>query len=160
MRGIPVRYDTVNMLGSTIGLGTERTAHCLDAVGKQHAGTNRHHPTSRRWVFHVSYLCRVTPHSIIREAAERFDERVLHAAITKSGLPPPSVHPDTDLILTLPHRLDGLGFRPHTRASPCAYWASLALSAPSLLTWAAADMKCCYPLDSHLPSPVLIARQA
>jgi len=141
--GVLMAYDAVNMLGSTIGLGMSRAAHCLAVVEQHHhflsALAHPDMPTQvavlllrLSGVPRLTYLTRVTPPIIIRSAAERFDELLLVAAAAKTSLPHPGSDPNTNLILTLPLRHDGMGIRPHTRSSPCAYWASMAAAAHAI----------------------------
>jgi ribonuclease HI len=141
---VPISHDTVEMLGSTIGLGMKRAAHCLAVVEQQRSFFAAiAHPDMPAQIAilllrlsgvpRLTYLTRVTPPIVIREAAERFDELVVTTAAAKVGLPDPRCDSNTHLILTLPLRLDGIGLRPHTRSSPCAYWASMAACARSIL---------------------------
>jgi hypothetical protein len=99
--GMEVRYDSIDLLGATVGLANHRAAHCLSTVERQSyffsacahdllpAQVALHFLRSRLGC--TTYLARVTPPSILRSAAERFDERVLLTVAAKVGLPRP--HP-------------------------------------------------------------------
>jgi hypothetical protein len=141
VHGVTVKHSTVNMLGSTIGLGLSREDHCMRVAEKHSylfsAIAHDDMPSQVGLLLlrncalpRFSYHLRITPPIIIRRAAEKFDERILIAAATKLALPLPfSDHPSTLSILRTSLTADGLGFRPHTRTSPAAYWSSFATSA-------------------------------
>ncbi|MBA2721612.1 MAG: hypothetical protein H0U56_01695 [Methylibium sp.] len=141
--GIKICYDSIEMLGTTIGLGMKREAHCIDvATSHDHllpALLHADMPAQLGALFarqtlhtRLGYLARVTPPIVFRRAAEIFDERVLATAATITGLPTPTADNNTQQILTFPFRLDGLGFTPLTTSSPCAWWASWANAARSV----------------------------
>ncbi len=135
---ITIRYDTISMLGSTIGLGMHRAQHVnnlftthqtlFDAILHPDMPSQIGLLLLRQSALpRLSYHLRITPPIIIRHAAERYDERLLLTAARKLNLPLPfDRHPSTLLILRTPLSLDGIGLRPHTRTSPAAYWSSFA----------------------------------
>ena len=138
--GIRICYDSIDMLGTTIGLGMTREAHCITvATSHDHLLSALVHPdmpaqlaallVRQNYMTRLGYLARVTPPVVFRRAAEIFDERTLAAATTITGLPMPTADNSTQQMLCLPFRLDGLGFTPLTTISPCAWWASLANAA-------------------------------
>ena len=135
--GIAVRHDSIDMLGSTVGLGMARAPHCVDTAASHarfFAGISHEDMPAqvallllrRSGTAKFTYLTRVTPPAIIRRAAELFDERIFDAVAAKAGLPRAALENETHNIICTPLRFGGLGFRPHTVSSPAAYWASWA----------------------------------
>jgi hypothetical protein len=96
---IPIHYDSIPLLGSSIGIGIHRTTHCLAAarVEHQHLFAAIAHPDMPvqiallllrfSGVPRFTYLSRVTPPAIIRKAAEIFDSSILRMVTTKTNLP-------------------------------------------------------------------------
>jgi hypothetical protein len=98
--GMAVHYDSIDLLGTTVGLANHRAAHCASTVERHShffaACAHELMPAQvalhflRRRLGTMTYLARVTPPSILRAAAERFDERVVLAVAAKV-LPAPSL---------------------------------------------------------------------
>jgi ribonuclease HI len=137
---IPILYDSIPLLGASVGLGMHRAAHCMTAANSHDQFFKAiSHPDMpvqigllllrQSGLPRFTYLTRVTPPVVIRAAAERFDELVTNLVASICGLPPPSSHPNIYLAITSPLSQDGMGFPPHTRASPAAHFASWANSA-------------------------------
>ena len=135
--GIAMRFDCIDMLGGTVGLGMSRAPHTHAVVASHDrffAGlAHEDMPTQLAQLLMrnsgvplFTYLTRITPPAVILDAARAFDERLFTAVAAKLGLPPASLDNNTQLIITTPLRYGGLGFRPHTSTSTCAYYASIA----------------------------------
>jgi len=126
--GVTMKHDTVKMVGSTIGLGMARAAHCNAVVDehKQFLAAIAHDEmpaqialiiTRMSYAPRLGYQARVTPPMVLREAAERFDEQILDCIATKLDLPSPRVDRKTLDLLRLPFKHFGLALRPHTLSS-------------------------------------------
>ena len=145
--GIPISYDCIPLLGSSIGLRATRAARCLAAADSHEQFFNalQHEDMPAHIAVLIlrscgqplfSYLDRVVPPVILREAAKKFDEHILRTMVAICDLPPPDAAGtnSTHRSITLPLRFDGMGFIPHTSRSPSAYWTSWATSAHDVRT--------------------------
>ena len=145
--GIPVVFDSLPLLGFGVGLGMSRVKYCDVAVDSHSYFFDAiNHPLMNiqcgmlllraSGLPRFGYISRVAPPIIARAAAERFDTMIMRAVANKCRLPDPA-DPGADGVkvrrsITLPTRCTGMAFTPHTRSSPCAFWASLAASAPTM----------------------------
>jgi len=80
----------------------------------------------------LTYLMRVIPPAIIREACENFDAMIMRTVADKCNLPDPATNTNVRRQITLPYRCAGMAFSPHTRSSPAAYYSSMAASAHTI----------------------------
>lgn len=137
---IPIHHHSIPLLGSSVGLGMSRADHCIAAAKEHHhlfnAISHADMPVQCALLLlrlsgvpRFSYLTRVTPPAIIRQACEIFDALIMRSVTDKTNLPDPATNLVVRRAVTLPFRSSGMGFLPHTRSSPAAWYSSMTASA-------------------------------
>jgi ribonuclease HI len=141
---IPISYDAIPLLGAGVGLGNSRARFCNNAI-QQHSNffaaiTHADMPVQAAMLLlrvsgipRLTYLTRVIPPVIIREACEKFDAMIMRTVADKCNLPDPATNTNVRRQITLPYRCAGMAFPPHTRSSPAAYYSSMAASAHTIM---------------------------
>ena len=137
---IPIFYDSIPLLGASVGIGMHRAAHCMKAAKglAPFLASLTHQDMPAQVALHIlrecglpilDYLGRVTPPTIFREAAECADEQIANCVASILDLPSPGGNPIIQLAIDLPFRSGGMGFPRKTRRSPFAFFSSYALTA-------------------------------
>jgi hypothetical protein len=110
---IPIFYDAIPLLGAGVGLGNSRARFCNDAI-QQHSNffaaiTHPDMPVQAAMLLlrvsgipRLTYLTRVIPPAIIREACENFDAMIMRTVADKCHLPDPATNTNVRRHITLP----------------------------------------------------------
>jgi ribonuclease HI len=137
--GIPVVYDSIPLLGASVGLGMHRSDHAMkvakshgrlfDAVVHEDMPAQIGHIILQQSGRRLGHHARAYPPAMFRAAAEFYDQLVVNTVAKICDLPAPGSDPNILQAIQLSYRNDGMNFRPYTRESPSAHLASIARSA-------------------------------